>query len=82
LNPFNRGARTATIPIVIIPVRVQMTGTIRNFDPTSADNSCIGVGNTALSLTQASPVFQSANFTFNGVNVGNTTFPDAFQRCR
>jgi hypothetical protein len=79
-NPFNRGARTTTIPTVLIPLRVQFTGTVRNFDPTSADNGCLGVGNTAMSLVQGSPVFTPTNFTINGVNVGNTTFPDAFQR--
>jgi hypothetical protein len=80
-NPFNNGARTTTVPVVIIPLRIQFTGLVRNFDPTSSDNGCIGVGNTALSLTQASPLFNVVpNFTMNGVNLGNVTYPDAFQR--
>lgn len=82
-NPFNRGARATNVNVVLIPVRIQLTGTIRNFDPTSTDTGCLGstVPDTALSRTQGSPLFNSvANFMMNGVNVGTTTFPDAFQR--
>ena len=79
-NPFNRGGRTTNVPVVIVPVRVQFTGTVRNFDPTSPDDGCIGAGNTAVSLAEASPIFQPSPFTINGVNVGNTIYPDAFQR--
>ncbi len=79
-NPFNRGARTTTIPIVIIPLRVEYTGVVRTFDPTSPDDGCLGAGNTALSLTQQSTIFQPANHVMNGISMGNTTFPDAFQR--
>jgi len=80
-NPGNNGARTTHIPVVIIPLRIQFTGTVRNFDPTSPDDGCLGAGNTAVSLTQASPIFQPvSNYMFNGVNMGNVTYPDAFQR--
>jgi hypothetical protein len=79
-NPLNRGARTTTIPVVLVPIRVQYTGTVRTFDPTSPDVGCLGTGNTALSLLQASPLFNPVPYTINGVNVGTTTFPDAFQR--
>jgi hypothetical protein len=79
-NPFLRGARTATVPVVIVPLRVVFTGTLRTFDSTSPDVGCLGAGNTAVSLMQASPMFQNANFNINGVNVGNTNFADAFQR--
>ncbi len=79
-NPFNRGARTTTVPVVLIPLRVEFTGFVRNFDPTSPDAGCLGNGNTAMSLTQQSPMFQPYNAVVNGVNMGNVTFPDAFQR--
>jgi hypothetical protein len=80
-NPFNRGARTTTANVVIVPLRIVFTGTVRTFDPNSPDNGCLGAGNTALSLVQASPLFNAvSNLTMNGVNLGTTTFPDAFQR--
>jgi hypothetical protein len=34
----------------------------------------------AFSLTQESPLFRNANFTFNGVSVGDTQYSDAFLR--
>ena len=79
-SPFNRGARTTTIPVVLIPLRVEFTGLARSFDPTSPDDGCLGSGNTAMSLTQQSPMFQPYNAVINGVNMGNVPFADAFQR--
>jgi hypothetical protein len=80
-NPFNRAARTTPINLVLVPLRIQFTGTVRNFDPTSPDVGCLGAGNTGLSLSQASPLFNTVpNLTMNGVNLGTVTFPDAFQR--
>jgi hypothetical protein len=81
-NPFNRGARTTNMNVVLIPVRIQLTGTVRNFDPTSPDASCLGPPvPTALARLQGSPLFNFVpNLTMNGVNLGTTTFPDAFQR--
>jgi hypothetical protein len=78
-NPFNRGARTTTVQVVLIPIRIALTGTVRNFDPTSPDSSCIVAP--AMTLTQQSPLFTAVpNYTINGVNMGNATIPDAFQR--
>jgi hypothetical protein len=80
-NPFNRGARTTNVNVVLIPLRIMFTGTTRNFDPTSPDPGCLGAGNTALRLTQQSPLLTtSPNLTMNGVNVGTVTYPDGFQR--
>jgi len=80
-NPFNRGARTTTINVVLIPLRVNLTGTVRNFDPTSPDTGCLGTSTPAFALTQQSPILNVVpNYTMNGVNMGNVTFPDAFQR--
>jgi hypothetical protein len=78
-NPFNRGARTTTVQVVLIPVRIALTGVVRNFDPTSPDAGCIPAP--AWTLTQQSPLLNTVpNYTMNGVNLGTTTFPDAFQR--
>ena len=80
-NPFNRGVRTTTVQVVLIPLRIHFTGVVRTFDPTSPDAGCLGAGNTALTLTEQSPIFNAVpNFTMNGVNLGTVTFPDAFQR--
>src|SRR4051812_32150888 len=61
-SPLVRGARATSIPVVIVPVRVYIAATNRTFDPTAPDAPCIGAGNTALSLTQQSPVFQNVNW--------------------
>lgn len=73
---------TTTVPAVLIPVVLKITqgGTTYTFDPTSTDPGCLGTGNTAFSLTQSSPLFQSAAFTFNGTAVGDTQYGDAFLR--
>ncbi len=81
-NPFNRGARTTNLQIVLVPLRLALTGTPRNFDPTSPDTGCLG-GSTAFTLTQQSPLFNTVpNFTMNGVNMGTVTYPDAIQRAQ
>jgi hypothetical protein len=79
-NPTS-GAST-TVPTVIVPVVLRITqgGTTFVFDPTQPDAGCLGGTNTALSLEQNSPLFNSAPFTLNGVNVGTTQWPDANAR--
>ncbi len=86
-NPFKRGARTTTIPVVIIPIRIVVNGipppapvTSVAFDPTSPDNGILGAGHTALSLTLESDQFVPTTHLINGVNMGIGTFADAFQR--
>lgn len=73
---------STTVPTVVVPVVLRITqgGTTFVFDPTAADTGCLGTGNTALSLTNQSPLFNNASFTLNGVNVGTTQYIDAFQR--
>ena len=90
-TPFARGLRSTAVPVVIIPLILNFnfggtpgaigtpTGTYTS-DPTLADAGCLGTGRSALSVTQASPLFSPAPFTVNGVNVGTTTYIDAFQR--
>jgi len=83
-DPRNNGARTTNVEVVLIPLRIEFTGTVRKFDPTSPDVGCMG-GNvtTALANTVASPLFNAVdNYTINGVNMGKATFIDAFQRAQ
>lgn len=79
-QPPTSGAST-TVPAVIVPVVLRITqgGTTFVFDPTAQDTGCLGTS-TALALTQASPLFNSAPFTLDGVNVGTTQWPDAKAR--
>ena len=85
---------TVTTPVVplIITVNSVATGVNSNgivstksgtttFDPTVADTACLGKHNhIPLVLTEQSPIFQSANFSFGPTVVGNTQYVDAFQR--
>jgi len=74
---------TSTVNFVIVPVVLKFNfagGSAFTFSPIAGDPGCLGKGRTALSLTQQSPLFHPVSFTMNGVNVGNTTYPDAFQR--
>jgi len=87
-SPFNRALFPSSVNIVLVPLILNFnyggaTGTI-TFDPTAADDGCLGAGNTALSLTQASPIFNPIyTFTMNGVVTGtNTTYMDAFNRAQ
>jgi hypothetical protein len=79
-QPPTSGAST-TIPAVLVPVvlRITQNGTTFVFDPTAADTGCLGPS-TALALTQASPLFNSAPFALNGVDVGVTQWGDANAR--
>jgi hypothetical protein len=84
-NPFSSATnnKTTTVNVVIVPVVLNFNfggGSVFTFSPTAGDPGCLGTGNTALNLTQRSPLFHPVSFTMNGVNVGNTTYPDAFQR--
>jgi hypothetical protein len=84
-SPFNSKTnnKTTTVKFVIVPIILKFNfgdGSVFTFSPTAGDPGCLGRGNTALSLTRNSTLFHSVPFTMNGVNVGNTTYPDAFQR--
>ncbi|HZU29358.1 MAG TPA: hypothetical protein VFA04_27795 [Bryobacteraceae bacterium] len=75
------GGSTTTVPTIVIPVILKITqgGRTYTFDPTVTDPGCIGT-QTALQLTQSSPLFNNAGYTMNGVNVGITQYADAFLR--
>ena len=79
-NPATGG--TTSISTYIIPVRLVFnysSTTSYVFDPTASDTGCLGSGNTALSLTQASPVFQPYTFT-SGSDTDTTQYSDHFNR--
>ncbi len=95
-SPFHGGGGTARITTQIIPVVVVTSriatginndeflstgpGTTRS-DPTQADNACLAApNNVPTQLTLQSPIFQPAEFSFGGTNVGKTQYIDAFQR--
>lgn len=73
---------TTDIPAIIVPVIIKITqgGTTYTFDPTATDASCLGTGNTALSLTQGSPIFSNASLNINGQSEGSTQYGDAILR--
>jgi hypothetical protein len=86
-DPRNNGARTTSVEIVLIPLRIAFTGTVRTFDPTVPDPGCLGATpsatDTAMKQVLGSPLLQPvSNYTINGENIGNVTFPDAFQRAQ
>jgi hypothetical protein len=86
-NPFVGPKTTTEINVVLVPVIVQIGTT--TFDPTVND-PCIGPHITPLAALQQSPIFQNVVFdgqsgdghaaTMNGVNVGTTSYTDAFRR--
>ena len=77
-SPFFHGNRTTSVPVFVVPVKVNMPdGGV--FDPGVPDSTCLG-GNVPTTVTQNSPLFQTAAFTMNGENEGMTQYIDAFQR--
>jgi hypothetical protein len=77
-SPFS-STTTTNIPTVIIPVVININGTV--FNPTQADPICmVAPNNVPLTVFRQSPLFNNAAFTMNGVNVGSTQYIDAFQR--
>ena len=70
---------TTSIPALIIPVIVNINGTV--FNPTVADTVCMVAPNDVpLTVFRQSPLFNNHAFTMNGVKEGNTQYIDAFQR--
>jgi hypothetical protein len=87
-NPFASSKTSVTIKVVIVPVIVTIGTT--TFDPTVVDSCISGASTTPLAALQKSPIFKSVAFdgaggaghaaTMNGIDVGTTTYPDAFRR--
>jgi hypothetical protein len=82
-NPLFHGARTTSVPTIVIPVILKISinggGGTDTYDPTALDPSCSPSGS-ALTLEQNSPIFNASDIHMGGVDIGNTTYPDAFQR--
>ena len=70
------GSDTSTIPVAIIPVTFVFADGTR----LSATSPVCGGTSTAVSLTQASPLFDDALFAPGGTDVGTTQYIDAYQR--
>ncbi|HEY7389191.1 MAG TPA: hypothetical protein VH640_11825 [Bryobacteraceae bacterium] len=70
------GSATTTVPVEVVPVIFKFSNGV-SLDPTA--NSC-GDTASAVGRVMNSPVFQTANYTPGGTNVGTTQYEDAFQR--
>ncbi len=79
-SPFAHGHRVTTIPTYIIPVIFSFSDSGDVFDPTASGDSCAPNSESVVQLIHDSPLFQTVNFTMNGVAVGNTQYLDGFQR--
>jgi len=72
----NLGSATSTIPVVIIPLKFEFSdGTTL-----SATDPVCGGTDSAVTLSQNSPLFQDYPFAPGGTDVGTTQYIDAFQR--
>jgi len=69
---------TTTISVQILPVALVFSDGTK-LDPTAVDNTCSPAGS-ALSLLEASPLFNNSTYTAGGVAVGTTQYHDFFQR--
>ncbi len=70
-----KGSATTVVPTVIIPLRfVYADGVVTDTSTDLID------GQTAIHGIVNSPIFQPYNFKPGGTQVGNTQYPDAFQR--
>jgi hypothetical protein len=95
-DPFSENNTTATVPtqIVAVVIKTHLVGLAINsngiigttpgttiLDPTAANSACLAAPNDVpLTLFQESPIFNNASFTFGDTFVGDTQYPDAFQR--
>ncbi len=76
-SPYFNGARTVSIPTVVIPLIIVMSDG-STFDPTTPDNCAHKMS--SVNLLMGSPIFQSSAFTMNGINIGSGQYVDEFQR--
>jgi len=66
--------KSTTVNAFIIPVKITIGNDV--FDPTTTDED----GQTVVTLTQDSPIFQNQDYNLGGTDIGNTQYEDAFQR--
>jgi hypothetical protein len=76
-NPYYHGHRTTTVQTYLIPVRMTFEDTGTVFDPT-VNTGCDA--DSVVNLVSHSPIFQSSNYTMNGVALGTGQYVDQFQR--
>jgi hypothetical protein len=86
-SPFAATKGATVVKVVIVPVIVDISGTV--FNPTAIDG-CLSGSITPLAALQQSPVLDRVAFDgrtgaghaarINGVNVGLGSYPDAFRR--
>ena len=77
-SPFASTLSGSTIPVVVVPVVVNINGTV--FDPT-APNYCGAEGGVdAITRIMQSPVVEPGPLTFNGIHVGDVQYVDGFMR--
>lgn len=87
-SPFAATKGISLVHVLIVPVIVTIGST--TFDPTAVDTCIAGATISPLVAFQESPLFKRVAFdgaggaghgdTMNGVDVGSTTYPDAFRR--
>ena len=75
-SPFAVTKASATIPLVIVPVKITIGSSV--FDPT-APNICDG-NISAVNRFNQSPLVQVAPMTFKGVSMGTTQYLNAYRR--
>jgi hypothetical protein len=77
-SPFASTLSGSTIPVVVVPVVVNINGTV--FDPT-APNDCGAEGGVdAITRIMQSPIVEPSPLLFNGVDVGDVQYVDGFMR--
>jgi hypothetical protein len=95
-DPRKRNSGKEEIPTQIVPLIIVTNTIVTSinpdgsfvtvpgqtvFDPTVADTTCMTPPNDIpLTVTRQSPIFEHAQFTFGGTDVGDTQYLDAFQR--
>ncbi len=77
-SPFASSLSGSTIPVVVVPVVVNINGTV--FDPTVPNYCGSEAGVSAITRIMQSPVVVPSSLTFNGVGVGDVQYVNGFMR--
>jgi hypothetical protein len=77
-SPFASTLSGSTIPVVVVPVVVNINGTV--FDPTAPNYCGPEAGIPAITRIMQSPIVEPSNLTFNGIDVGYVQYVDGFMR--
>jgi len=95
-SPFDEGSGQSSVATQVVPIviRTHTIGTAvsaqgiisttpgnTTFNPTQNDRACLGSrNNNPFRLFLQSPLLQTADFNYGGIDVGTTQGTDAFQR--